>query len=255
MKAGHSVLAVVSPKGGVGKTTVSANLTAAIAQSGRPCLLIDLDAQNAARLHFRMPYDAAMGLAVQALQGLRLRPAIYRSEFGVDVLPYGLVSEPDRREFEDILAADPGWLRHAIEELELQPGTMVVIDTPPGASSMLHQALAAADFALMVLLPDAASYATVPSMERWLAEASAARGEFQGGAYLVNRMNGARLLCRDVLAALQQLLGDRLLHQQIHFDAAVEEALACHMPLIHYAPDTLAVRDIAAVADWLVARL
>ena len=47
------VITVVSAKGGVGKTTLAANLASVIAARGRRVLALDLDPQNALRLHFR----------------------------------------------------------------------------------------------------------------------------------------------------------------------------------------------------------
>lgn len=70
--AAATVVAVVSPKGGVGKTTVVANLATALLDGGRPVTVVDLDPQNALRLHLQMSLDESRGIAVQALQDLPL---------------------------------------------------------------------------------------------------------------------------------------------------------------------------------------
>jgi hypothetical protein len=46
------LICVCSPKGGVGKTTLTANLAYALARSGSKVLALDFDVQNALRLHF-----------------------------------------------------------------------------------------------------------------------------------------------------------------------------------------------------------
>lgn len=249
--AAATVVAVVSPKGGVGKTTVVANLAAALVDSGRPVTVVDLDPQNALRLHLQMSLDESRGIAVQALQGLPLATACFDSPQGLKVLPYGTLAEADRRDFERMLDGDPTWLSRSLAELPLPANSLVLLDTPPGGSVYLQQALTAARFALLVLLPDAASFVTIASMERWLDDYSRPRPEFLGGYYLVNRMNNARALCRDVLSAMNRELGARMAPHKLHFDAAIEEALASQLPVSRYAPDSVATRDFSAVAGWL----
>ena len=63
------VIAVVSAKGGVGKTTLAANLASVLATSGRRVIALDLDPQNALRLHFGVPLDSIDGLSRATLSG------------------------------------------------------------------------------------------------------------------------------------------------------------------------------------------
>jgi cellulose biosynthesis protein BcsQ len=49
------LICVCSPKGGVGKTTLAANLAWALARAGSKVLALDFDVQNALRLHFGVP--------------------------------------------------------------------------------------------------------------------------------------------------------------------------------------------------------
>ena len=250
-----TTVAVVSSKGGVGKSTVSANLATALAGLGRYVLLIDMDPQNALRLHHQMPIGDTTGLAVQALRGEEVRGAIFRGPFGVDCLPFGTVAEVDRKAFEQRLASEPHWLKNLLDGLGVPEGGFIIIDTAPGANGYAAQALDACDLAVCVLLPDAASFVTIPSMERMAHEYTdyaPRQGGFKGLYYLVNRMNTARVLCRDVVAALAHELGARMIPGTVQFDSAVEEALAAQTPIMRYAPDSPAARDLGQLAQWTI---
>ena len=55
------LICVSSPKGGVGKTTLVANLAYALARAGNKVLALDLDVQNSLRLHFGVPFSDERG--------------------------------------------------------------------------------------------------------------------------------------------------------------------------------------------------
>jgi len=247
----YRVVSVVSPKGGVGKTTVAANLAAALAAVGRAVLLVDLDPQNAARLHHQMPLADGAGLSVQSLLAQPWVNAAFRGPYGVDCLPFGALTDHDRRAFEHQLDETPDWLRRNLDALGLTAGSIVIVDTPPGGTAYLPQALQASDLSLCVLLPDAASFITLPAMARWYAEAAQTNPALRG-YFLLNRMNTARVLCRDVASALSRDLGEQLIPVEVRFDAAVEEALASQSPILRYAPESSASRDFAALAEWVL---
>lgn len=62
------LICVCSPKGGVGKTTLAANLAYSLARAGSKVLAIDFDVQNALRLHFGVPLSDERGYVAKALE-------------------------------------------------------------------------------------------------------------------------------------------------------------------------------------------
>ena len=62
------LICVCSPKGGVGKTTLTANLAYALARSGSKVLALDFDVQNALRLHFGVPLSDERGYVAKSAE-------------------------------------------------------------------------------------------------------------------------------------------------------------------------------------------
>lgn len=247
------IVGVVSAKGGVGKTTVSANLSIALAAAGHPVLAIDLDPQNALRLHFGMDPGAIKGVARASLAGSAWADLMGESRSGARYLPFGAIDEEDRRRFERELDGDDDWLLRNLTTLGLPAACLVVIDTPPGASVYLRHVLRHAHFALTVMLPDVASYATIPAINGLYQTYCMQRADFLGVAYLVNQADQTRQLGRDVADVVQLRLGDKVIGK-IHQDQAVSEALAFNQTVLEYDPHSQSAQDFIALAQR-VARL
>ncbi|TXT40874.1 MAG: chromosome partitioning type protein [Comamonadaceae bacterium] len=242
------VIAFISGKGGVGKTTMAANVAVALAQRQKRVLLIDLDPQNAQRFHLGMDPEEIAGLV---REGIKLT-SIFESPFGVSFIPFGRVSEPELEEFESQLKFNPHWLDQGLRSLGADIFDYVVLDTPPGPSVFLRQALEAANKAMVVLLADAASFATIDKISSLVEQYTADRSDFAGAYLLINQMPLNGKLGHQVRTALYANYADHLVPASVHRDARVSQALAFERPVLQYEPGCKASLDIQYVAEWLL---
>lgn len=242
------VIALISGKGGVGKTTLAANLAVALAQRGKRVLLIDLDPQNAQRLHLGMDPDEIAGLVREGVGP----GSVFDSPFGVKFIPFGRVTEEELGQFEAALRQDTGWLAGGLESLAADGYDFVLLDTPPGPSVYLQQAMQATERALVVVLADAASFATVPKLLSLVDQYTAGRANFAGAHLLVNQMPTQSVLGHQVRSALYATYAAHMVPVSIHRDALVAQALAFERPVLEYEPGCKASLDIQYLADWVL---
>ena len=211
-------------------------------------LAIDLDPQNNLRLHLGMDVQDSAGLVREGLQA----GALFTSPAGVHFVPFGQASAADLQEFAGFLRRYPHWLASGLQALAPLGFDYVLLDTPPGPSVYLQQALHAADLALAVVLPDAASYATVAQIGA-LAERYAAGNPRFGGMHVVlNQMPLKGQLAHQVREALTEDPGVRLAPVSIHRDPRVGMALANQETLVGHAPAAMVTADIQYLVDWLL---
>ena len=252
------VIAVIGAKGGVGKTTVAANLCTTLADAGQQVLAVDLDPQNALRFHLAANASVRAacetGLAAALAGQVSWTQAIQPGRAGVLLLPFGAIDDEHQIDIERHLADHPDWLGDTLARFQLPPDTLVLLDTPPGPSVYLQQALRVASVAIVTVLPDAASFATLPLVERMVDKYCRDRAGFIASLYLVNQVDAARRLGRDVLQALRAQHGDDLL-PVVHQDQAVSEALAMAVDVRRHAPHSQATEDFVQCARRLLARI
>jgi chromosome partitioning protein len=166
-----AVVAVVNQKGGVGKTTVTLGLASAGWAAGKRILVVDADPQaNATWALGFEPEGVVYGVsrAVLANRSGAARPGIVQSTWPegrgrVDVLPGS--GDLIEREIEVGKKRLARRLRKALEGVE-ENYDLVLIDCSPALGQMTTNALAAADFALIVVEPAALSARGVNAISR-----------------------------------------------------------------------------------------
>jgi cellulose synthase operon protein YhjQ len=244
-------VALVSTAGGTGRTTLTAALAVLLARRGRQVVALDCDPQNMLGAQLGVDGLAATGLS-QALLDVDTawHATTWRNADGVLFVPYGAVSVAQSTRCDARLAAEPRWLADALAELDLPRDGVVLIDTARYPSQQAEHALRCADLALCVTPPEPAACATL------VARLGALREACTHLRIIVNRLNPARDMQRDVLAMLGAALGDSLpLAQRVHLDVALPESFARGTWLFDDAPHSQASHDLQGLANWLDAWL
>jgi cellulose synthase operon protein YhjQ len=180
---------------------------------------------------------------------------VFDSPFGVRFIPFGRVSETELAEFESALKNHPDWVANGIHSIGEDVFDYVILDTPPGPSVFLKQALTAAQRALVVILADAASYVTIPKISALVEQFTKDRTDFYGMHLLINQMPGQSQLGHQVRNALYTDYAKCIVPVAVHKDPRVSQALAFERPVLQYEPQCQASLDIQSVADWLLASM
>lgn len=246
------VIALVSAKGGVGKSTLASALATALRLEGGQTLAIDLDPQNALQYHLGAEPGVA-GLGYAGLKGRNWKSLLLAGSAGSLLLPYGSVTEDEHLTHEHSLENDRYWLARQLASMDLSENDVVVLDTPPGRTAYLAQALMVADQVLVVVTADAACFVTLDEMEHLLAERGAL-GHAQLCNYVINQFDSSRLFCNDMHEVLKRRLGSSLLGV-VTLDHTVGEALAYGRNPLLTAESSQACHDMLMLSDRLKAQL
>lgn len=180
-KALSNVVAVVSRKGGVGKTVTATHLAGAVARSGRRALLIDLDPQGSAGMDLAYIYadgsetnaegqaifdDEGAGIARAVATGTPLTPMRIRP--GLDVLPGGehieaLIKWLYITEYTTSAEEAYSAFAHRLAEIAGEYD-LIVLDIPPVVAAIRSMALYAARWVLIPTNSDDGALAGVEAM-------------------------------------------------------------------------------------------
>lgn len=242
-KSGKGVLvAVYSPKGGTGKTTIAVNLACTLRRKGASVALVDGVMQFGSVRHlFEVPplTRSIVDLPAGAAMRVSINEALWEGPGGMSIL-----LAPPRPEESDLVA--PGEIANAMNLLA-ETHDYVIVDAPARLSD---DTLAILDAASVVLL-------VVTYMGATIANSRAAIDTFEALGYKANKpvlvvVNQADVLGGMSKAALEHALGAPVIVEIPSDWKVVAEANNRHTPFVMVNPGAPVSKAIDQLAAALV---
>jgi chromosome partitioning protein len=161
------VLAIVSQKGGVGKTTTAVNLGAAFARRGLKTLIIDVDPQGSVRYGAGLRRGHDTSGFFDYLNGTRrLREIILPTQLPwLRVMLVGTISEDADHAGYQQLVADTSLLQEMLAEARARCD-IVIVDTPPGLGPVVRRTLEGSQHVVVPLQCEPLALQTTPQILR-----------------------------------------------------------------------------------------
>ena len=250
------VLAIVSQKGGVGKTTTAINLAVAIARRGVKTLLVDVDPQGSVRYGMGMLSPHYRLGVSDYLQGEIEMQEIVRPT----TLPWlrvalaGTIADGGTHEdYHQIFATSPRF-----EELlgrARERGYVVVIDTPPGLGPIVRRVLANSDHVLVPLQCEPAAVQTTAQILRGIRGVVMENQQLTFDGILLTMYEPGNAVSERVAAHVRSQLPQLVFDIAVPRTVASVDAVAAGQPVVLRAPNDAASRAYTMLADELVPRL
>jgi chromosome partitioning protein len=252
-----TVLAVVSQKGGVGKTTTAINLASALARGGRKTLLVDVDPQGAVRHGVGLTGTAQPAGLADVLAGTHeLQDVVLGTPLPwLRVLLAGSVSEAAEHETYLAQIGSSPKLGELFDRARSR-GYLVVVDTPPGLGAVTRRVLAHSQHVIVPLQCEPLALQTTTQILRAVRDAAANNPSLVLDGILLTMLEEGNAVSQRVAAYVREQLPAELL-----FDVAIPrtmasiDAFAAGQPVVLRAPDDPAARAYLQLAELLEPRL
>lgn len=247
------VICIANQKGGVGKTTTSVNLSAALASRGRRVLLVDLDPQG----------NASSGLGLKKYEYQEAN--IYHVLIGEKTLPE--VIRPANNKNLSIAPANPDLVGAEIELVDSQKREYrlkdalrqvesdydyVLIDCPPSLGLLTLNALTAAN---TFIVPLQCEYYALEGLSQLLNTAGLVKKninpELRIEGIVLTMFDTRNNLSHQVVSEIQSHFGDKVFSAVIPRNVRLSEAPSHGQPIIEYDQRSIGAVKYTELAEEL----
>jgi chromosome partitioning protein len=250
------IIALCNQKGGVGKTTTTINLGAALADYGRRVLLVDLDPQGALSVGLGVNYQELDRTVYNLLmeRDSTVDDVLLKTNVpGMDLVPSNI----------DLSAAEVQLVGEVAREQALKrvlapvipDYDFILLDCQPSLGLLTVNALTAAD---AVVIPLECEFFALRGVALLIQTIDKVRErlnpQLEVKGVLATMYDARTVHAREVLARLVEAFGDRTFHTVINRTVRFPETTVAGEPITTYAPSSLGATAYRSLAKEVIER-
>lgn len=249
------IIAMCNQKGGVGKTTTSINMSAALAEYGRKVLLIDFDPQGALSAGLGInAHDATTIYDLMLDRTIDPNSAIQHTKNpNLDVIPANIELSAAEMKLVNEIARE-----HILAKILKQVSgeyDAIIIDCQPSLGLLTVNALTAAHGVIIPLATEFFALRGVAILEDIIGKVKEGLNPaLQLDGILATMVDSRTLHSKEVLDRLKEAFGEKLFKSVVHRTVKFPDATVAQEPITAFAPTSDAAEVYRSVAKELVAR-
>jgi len=254
------IIALFNQKGGVGKTTTTANLGSALAEAGRNVVLIDLDPQANLTTHMGIDSETVNASTYRVLaDGIPLKEALLPVKKHLQICPS--TTDLAAAEVELVSVVGRELLLRKMADAQKISADYILIDCPPSLGLLTLNALA---FATEVIIPLQAHYLSLQGMAKLFETCALVRKQLNPklriSGILFCQFESAARLSGEVTGEVENFINDSrgknepwsdaiIFQTTIRRNIKLAEAPSFGQSIFQYAPNSAGAADYSVLAE------